>query len=100
MSMRINVEPQALEQSANRMEEQCLAYERTYQQLYQCVDEMKSAWQGKDNLAYVAQIRGFEQDFIQMVRLMRTYAAFLRSSARSYRATQEDRMAKARTLIN
>ena len=98
MSIKINVEVNALEQSANRMEEQCAAYEKSYHQLYQCVDEMRSAWQGEDNLAYVNQIRGFEQDFIHMVRLMRSYAEFLRSSARTYRATQAERVNQARAL--
>ena len=100
MSMKINVEPQALERSAARLEEQCYAYEKSYRQLYQCVDEMKAAWQGKDNLAYVSQIRGFEQDFIHMVQMMRCYAEFLRSAAQAYRLTQEDRSAKARLLSN
>jgi len=100
MNMKINVEPQALEQSAMKIDEQCQIYEKTYRTFYQCVDQMKSAWQGKDNLAYVNQLRGFEQDFGAMVRLMRTYAEFLRSSARAYRATQEDRAMKARSLTN
>lgn len=98
--MRISVDPQALEHSAAKIDERCQAYEQTYRRLYQCVDEMHSMWQGKDNLAYVSQIRGFEQDFIQMVRLMRTYAEFLRSSARAYRQTQEERTAKARSLVS
>lgn len=97
--MKISVEPQALEHSATKIEDQCQAYERTYRRLYQCVDEMRSAWQGKDNLAYTSQIRSFEQDFMQMVRLMRTYAEFLRSSARTYRRTQEERTVKARSLV-
>lgn len=100
MSMRISVEPQALETSAVRIDEQCGAYERTYQQLYQCVDAMQAGWQGKDNLAYANQLRGFEQDFVSMSRLMRNYAEFLRTSARAYRSTQDDRAAKARTLTN
>lgn len=100
MAIKISVEPQALENSAAKIEEQCAAYERTYRNLYQCVDEMRSGWQGKDNIAYTTQIRGFEQDFVQMVRLMRNYAQFLRSSSQAYRATQEDRAAQARTLTN
>ena len=100
MSIKISVEPQALDNSAAKIEEQCVAYERTYRNLYQCVDEMRAGWQGKDNLAYTAQIRGFEQDFVQMVRLMRNYVQFLRSSSQAYRSTQEDRAAKARTLTN
>ena len=100
MSIKISVEPQALDSSAAKIEEQCTAYERSYRNLYQCVDEMRAGWQGKDNLAYTTQLRGFEQDFVQMMRLMRNNAQFLRSSAQAYRNTQEDRAAKARTLTN
>ena len=49
MSIKISVEPQALDNSAAKIEEQCVAYERTYRNLYQCVDEMRAGWQGKDN---------------------------------------------------
>lgn len=100
MSMKINVEPQALEQGASRMEEQCSSYDKTYRQLYSCVDAMQSAWQGSDNLAYVNQIKGFQKDFNQMVTLMRQYVEFLRQSAKAYRMTQEDRIAQARALTN
>ena len=51
MSIKISVEPQALDSSAAKIEEQCTAYERSYRNLYQCVDEMRAGWQGKDNLA-------------------------------------------------
>lgn len=98
--MKINVEPQALEQTATRMEEQCTSYDKTYHQLYSCVDAMQVAWQGSDNLAYVNQIKGFQKDFNQMVILMRQYVEFLRQSAKAYRMTQEDRIAQARALTN
>lgn len=98
--MKISVEPQVLERSAAMIEEQCNAYEKTYHQLYQRVDELQHGWQGKDHMAYVTQIRGFEKDFISMVRMMRSYTQFLRSSAQSYRSVQEDRAAKARSLTN
>lgn len=100
MSIKIIVEPSQLDVSAQRIEEQCTQYERTYHQLYQCIDALQSGWQGSDNLAYVNQIQGFRKDFQQMNTLMRQYAQFLRQSAKSYRNVQEDRVAKARTLTN
>ena len=100
MSIRIQVEPQQIEQSANRIEEQCIAYEKAYRELYQCVETMQSVWKGKDNLAFATQIEGFQGDFLMMLRLLRQYIEFLRNSAASYRSVQEDRVAKARALTN
>lgn len=100
MSFKINVQPDALERCARCIDEQCVAYEKTYRELYQKIDAMSISWQGKDNLAYTNQIRGFEKDFIAMAQLMRNYVTFLRNSAQAYRQTQEDRAAKARTLTN
>lgn len=100
MSIKISVEPQQIEQSSNRMEEQCITYEKAYRELYQCVENMQNVWKGKDNLAFVNQIEGFQGDFVMMLRLMRQYIEFLRNSAASYRNAQEDRVAKARALTN
>lgn len=100
MSIKINVDPAQLEQSAAQMEEQCSNYEKTYRQVYQSVDAMQTGWQGSDNLAYVNQIQGFQSDFQQMMTLMHQYVEFLRQSAKAYRSTQEDRIAKARSLTN
>lgn len=100
MSIKISVEPQALEHSATRIDELCMEYERTYREMYQSIDAMRANWQGSDNLAYVNQIQGFQDDFNQMVRLLKQYTEFLRQSAKAYRNTQEDRIAKARMLTN
>lgn len=98
--MQISVEPQVLERCASRIEEQCDAYQKNYRRLYQCIDELQAGWQGKDHMAYVTQIKGFEQDFVQMSRMLTAYAIFLHNTARIYIELQEDRVAKARTLNN
>ena len=100
MSIKINVEPHMLETCAQRMEEHCGEYEKTYRQMYQVMEGMSASWQGSDHMAYVNQIQGFQNDFIQMTRLLRQYIEFLGQSARAYRMAQEDRVAKARTLTN
>lgn len=100
MSIRINVDPARLESSANHMDAQSAAYEKGFHSLLQEVDAMGSGWQGKDNLAFVSQIKGFQKDFQQMATLMRQYSEFLKMSAKLYRDTQEDRTAQARRLAN
>lgn len=96
--MKIVVEPAFLIQSAKQMEEQIQAYERQYRKMYQEVETMQNSWQGKDNLAYVTQINGFQKDFQQMVILLTQYVQFLKSSAKMYQDTQEERMLQARKL--
>lgn len=98
MSISINVDPVRLEASATRIEQEAAHYEKGYQQLYQSVDTMSQGWQGKDNLSFTTQIKGFEVDFKHMNALMRQYAQFLRQSALIYRKTQEERMEMARRL--
>ena len=96
--MKINVDPFQLEHSAAFIEDQILQYEATYQHLLQEVEMMRSAWQGKDNQVFTTQINGFEQDFRKMSVLMRDYAQFLKTSARAYRDTQNERTELARYL--
>lgn len=98
MSMMIHVDPARLESSASHIEQQSNAYEREYAKLFQSVEAMSNAWQGKDNQAFTTQIQGFRKDFSQMTLLMREYAEFLKISARLYRETQEERVAMARRL--
>lgn len=98
MSIRINVDPSRLEASASHIDQQVVSYEKTYHRLFQEVDAMGASWQGKDNLAFVQQIKGFQTDFTKMTALMRDYSNFLKLSARMYRETQEDRVNQARRL--
>ncbi|MDR1464445.1 MAG: WXG100 family type VII secretion target [Oscillospiraceae bacterium] len=100
MGTKIVVDPAKLEQSAQKVEQQAQDYTQLYQQLYTEVDSMGSAWQGKDNQAYVTQIKGFEDDFQGMVAQLKQYAEFLRQSAKAYRSTQENVESGAHQLRN
>lgn len=85
----ITVTPEVLEMSAARIDEERQQYERSYLQLFEAVDLMRNAWQGKDNTVFSNQIRKFENDFRQITVLCTTYSEFLRNSARAYRETQD-----------
>jgi len=94
----IMVEPERLEATASEIESANREYDRTYQMIYAEVDKMSSSWQGKDNTAFVGQIKTFEDDLRQISIIMRQYADFLRNSARAYRETQDEIYAQANRL--
>ncbi len=95
---RITVEPEQLEASASRMDDSNQNYQRIYAQLFESVDTMKAAWEGKDNTAFSTQIRKFEGDFRELSVLCTQYSEFLRNSARAYREMQDDLAGQASHL--
>jgi len=95
---KIIVEPELLDACAVRMEQENQDYQRTFSQLFESVESMKAAWQGKDNTAFSAQIGKYEGDFRQMSILCTQYAEFLRNSARAYRQTQDELTSQAAHL--
>lgn len=100
MARTIIVDPAKLEAAAQQMDAQAADYEKLYQQLFNEVDGMGAAWQGADNIAFVNQIKGFNDDFQKMVALMRQYSEFLRTSAKTYRETQNEIINQAKRLTN
>ena len=95
---QIMVEPERLESTASYIESANQDYDRTFQAIYTQVDKMSASWSGKDNTAFVNQIKAFEDDLRQISIIMRQYADFLRNSARAYRDTQEEIYARANRL--
>jgi len=100
MSKKIVVQPAELESTAQKIETQASNYEAIYKSLFDEVDGMKAVWQDEANVTFTNQVQGFMDDFQKMTELMRQYSEFLKKSAATYRATQEDIIAKARTLQN
>jgi WXG100 family type VII secretion target len=100
MGNKIVVQPSVLESTAQKIGTQTTDYESLYKNLFNEVDGMAAVWQGADNIAFTQQIKGFTDDFQKMSTLMRQYSEFLKQSAATYRNTQEDIIAKARTLTN
>lgn len=89
---KIYVDPVRLDASAMKIEGETQEYQRCYSQLFEEVEKMKNAWQGKDNIAFTNQIRQFEGDFKQIQMLCQQYSEFLRNSSRAYRETQNELM--------
>lgn len=96
----IMVEPAVLENSAALMEQLNAEYHQTVSLLYEDVDLLSQSWQGKDNLAFTSQIKGFDQELRQIYALCSQYIEFLRTSARAYRDTQNELVSQANALVH
>lgn len=97
---KITVDPTILETTASRISQNTQEYQRSFMQLFEEVNIMSNAWQGKDNIAFSNQISGYEDDFRQISILCEQYSEFLKASARAYRETQDELTNQAMRLIN
>lgn len=95
---KIYVDPLKIDANAIRIEQETSEYARHLSLLMDEVEKMKSAWQGKDNLAFTNRIYGFEPDFRQVIILCQQYAEFLRVSSRAYKEIQEELVAQANRI--
>ncbi len=95
---KIVVSTDDLDRAAKEVASKASDYEQNYNALYNLVNDLKSAWAGTDNNAYTDQINGFKNDFQKMKQLMDEYSEFLSNTAATYRQTQEEIAAKAKTL--
>ncbi|MEG0177122.1 WXG100 family type VII secretion target [Anaerorhabdus sp.] len=95
---KIYVDPERLEMSSRKIDSESQDYEKCFMKLFDEVEKMKNAWQGKDNVAFTNQIRTFENDFRQIHVICQQYSEFLRSSARAYRETQNELMNQVNRL--
>ena len=100
MARNIMVTPEQLENTAGAIEDLAGEYQTQYKTIYNEADAMAASWTGEDNVAYINQIKGFQDDLQKMYNLMMSYADFLRKSAAAYRQTQDEITADAKRLVN
>lgn len=100
MGNKIVVEPAKLEAASTKVTEYAGDYKSTYTKLFTEVEAMSANWQGSDNIAYTSQIKGFQDDFDKMYKLMTEYADFLKKSADQYKTTQSNVESGAKKLTN
>ena len=95
---KISVESDQLIACAGRMEEENQNYMRNTVELFNAVDAMGAAWQGKENTAFTNKISGYHSDCRQLSLLCTQYIEFLRNSARAYCETQDELASQASHL--
>lgn len=100
MSKKIVVDPQKLKDAATNIDQVIADYKSIYAALFANVSKLSSAWKGADNTAFTTQIEGFRDDFDKMAKLMDNYSSFLKTSASTYQAAQDDIVAAAKKLTN
>ena len=100
MARKITVTPEQLTSASEKINSLAADYQRVYLKLYSEVESMNAAWDGADNVAYVSQVKGFEDDFQLMYKLMLDYSDFLKNSAQMYSQTQDDIISQAAKLVN
>ncbi len=96
---KIIVEPDLLDLCASRMNQYNDLYVQDCNALFQSVDTMASAWQGRDNVAFTSKIEAYQKDLRQLSVLCTQYAEFLKNTARSYRDTQDQLVNCANELM-
>lgn len=100
MADKIVVDPAKLEAASGKVTEYAGDYQKTYTQLFTEVEAMAANWSGTDNIAYTTQIKGFQDDFEKMYKMMTDYAEFLKTSATKYKTTQANVESGAKKLTN
>ncbi len=95
---KISVEPQQVLKVAERVDASNDDYQRLYRDLYAKVDLLAGVWKGKDNVAFVEEIRSYESNFQRISIIMRQYSDFLRRSISAYEGTQNELYTQARQL--
>lgn len=98
MTRNITATPEQMLSAADKIESISIDYQKVYMKMYTEIDNMRTAWDGADNAAYTAQVKGFEDDFQLMYKLMLDYAAFVRMSAKAYKHTQDEIISAAGNL--
>lgn len=100
MGKRIRVTPQELETASKKIAELSETYTGIYNQLMQAASTMGEAWEGEDNLAFVDQINGFNDDLKSMADKLLTASQALETQRANYAAIQDSNTAQVRKLTN
>jgi len=100
MGKRIRVTPQELDAASKKLAELSETYTGIYTQLLQVAGTMGEAWEGEDNLAFVDQINGFNDDLKNMANKLQTASQALEQQKTNYVTTQENNTVQVRKLSN
>lgn len=100
MGKRIRVTPQELDAASKKLAQLSETYTGIYTQLMQAAGTMGEAWEGEDNLAFVDQINGFNDDLKNMATKLQTASQALEQQRVNYVNTQENNTVQVRKLSN
>lgn len=87
---RIMADPAKMESFAKRVDTAAADFQTNYKQMYNVIDNLKSAWTGRDNQEYANKINEYKGDFDAMFKAIESYKDFLNQSAAAYRKAQDE----------
>lgn len=100
MGKVIRVTPEELESASKKIAEISETYTGIYSQLMDQANQMGSAWEGEDNLAFVNQINGFCEELKQMAEKLQVASDALLKQKSNYLQRQETNISQVRQLTN
>jgi uncharacterized protein YukE len=101
MGKQINVASFSdLGRASKRLLQLSETYTEIYTQLLQEANTMGAAWEGADNLAFVAQINGFTDELKAMAAKLVTASEALEKQRANYVARQDDNITQVKKLVN
>lgn len=100
MGKKIKVTTEELEKASNSLKKTSESYTEIYKKIFQEVDTMGEAWQGADNEAYVAQIKGFCEELKQMADKVLTASTTLKTQKDNYDNRQQENITAVKKLTN
>lgn len=86
---RIMADPTQMRSFANRIGSSATDFKSNYTQMYNVIDNLKSAWTGADNQAFANKINSYKKEFDAMHQAIESYKEFLDKSAKAYKDAQE-----------
>jgi WXG100 family type VII secretion target len=96
--MKIQVDYNEIEATANRLQNQKQTLEQSIELLMQQMRSIESIWQGEDSSAFIGQLDTLYPKLVQMSESIGQYASILHASSSAYSALQQNRAASARLL--
>ena len=89
MASSINVTPEYLLNSANKVNGEIGNYVKQYQKLYNEVESLATNWKGEANQQYANQINSFKVEFENLRKVLDNYVEFLKEASKVYSKTEQ-----------
>ena len=100
MANNIRVNPAELEAASKKLISISEGYTGIYTQMMRLAQNMGSAWEAADNLAFVEQISGFCEELKKMAAKLELAGTTLHTQAQNYEARQSDNITQVKKLTN
>ena len=82
-------DPAKLESQASRISDLNADFLSQYTKMFEVVENLRSSWQGRDNVNFATTVTGYREDFEKIKAAIDDYVSFMNQAAKVYRETQQ-----------